>query len=186
MLNKDTLVKVKNRSNGTVSYRIPDLGNLRRYYEIGETKEVTVEEVEKLSAIQGGYELLKDYLMIEDEELANKVLNHIEPEYYYTEEDVKNLLLNGSVDQLDDCLTFGGEAIVNLVKKYAVELKIADLNKRNLIKDKTGFNVSAAVTINEETVDEHPEAIEKTRKATPITAKASTSARKADPVIIKK
>ena len=47
MLDKNTLVKVTNRDNGSVGYSIPDLGNLQRRFEAGETKEVTAEELRK-------------------------------------------------------------------------------------------------------------------------------------------
>lgn len=173
MVDKNTLVKVTNRSNGSVGYKIPDL-RLKRHYEAGETKEVTVEEMEKLSQERGGRKLLRDYLLIHNKEVVNMLLNDVEPEYFYTEEDVKNLLLNGSVDQLEDCLNFGGEAVIGLVQKYAVELKIADLNKRKLILNKTGFNVTSAIEINEETDESTPVIKDTGRKAQPINAAVAT------------
>ena len=48
MLDKDTIIKVKNRDNGVVGYSIPDMNNLHRNYQVGETKEVTMEELRKL------------------------------------------------------------------------------------------------------------------------------------------
>ena len=48
MLAKDTIIKVTNRDNGTVGYRIPEM-NIRRLFQRGEVKEVTMEELRKLS-----------------------------------------------------------------------------------------------------------------------------------------
>ena len=51
MLNKNTKIKVKNRNNGSVGYTLPDMNNLRRKFYPGEQKEVTFEELQKLSYI---------------------------------------------------------------------------------------------------------------------------------------
>ena len=64
MLDKNTLIKVTNRDNGSVGYAIPDLGNLQRRFEAGETKEVTMEELRKLSYTIGGNVILKDVGML--------------------------------------------------------------------------------------------------------------------------
>ena len=99
MLDKNTLVKITNRYDGRVGYTIPDLGNLHRSFVPGETKEVTMEELRKLSYLTGGQEMLADYFVLENQEAINELLNNgVEPEYYYTENDVKNLLLTGSSD----------------------------------------------------------------------------------------
>ena len=42
MLEDKTILKVSNRDNGSVGYTIPDLGNLHRTFQPGETKEVTM------------------------------------------------------------------------------------------------------------------------------------------------
>ena len=53
MLDKNLMVKVTNRDNGTVGYTIPDLGNLHRTFQSGETKEISMDELRKLSHIIG-------------------------------------------------------------------------------------------------------------------------------------
>ena len=85
MLDKNTLVKVTNRDNGSVGYSIPDLGNLQRRFEAGETKEVTMEELRKLSYTIGGNVILKEYLLIHNKEAVEELLGTVEPEYYYEE-----------------------------------------------------------------------------------------------------
>ena len=63
MLNKNTKIKVKNRNNGSVGYTLPDMNNLRRKFYPGEQKEVTFEELQKLSYMPGGMYILKNYLI---------------------------------------------------------------------------------------------------------------------------
>ena len=154
MIDEKKIVRVTNRDNGHVGYRIPDMNNLVRDFSANETKNITVEELKKLAYISGGPTLIRDYLVIEDPEVVEEILGDVEPEYYYNEEDVKKLLLNGSLDELKDCIEFAPKGTVDLVKQLAVELPVNDVTKRKAILDMTGFNVDAAIMINEETKDE--------------------------------
>lgn len=174
MLDKNTLVKVTNRYDGRVGYTIPDLGNLHRSFIPGETKEVTMEELRKLSYLTGGQEMIADYFVLDNQDAINELLNNgVEPEYYYTESDVKNLLLTGSLDELKDCLDFAPEGVVEIVKKLAVDLKLNDIAKRKAIKDATGFNVDMAIYVNEETSEEKVE--EKKERRTAVSKPAATT-----------
>lgn len=150
------IIKVTNRFNGSIGYTIRDLNNLSRVFAPGETKEITMEELRKLSWETGGRTLINDYLIIQDEDALQEILGNPEPEYYYTEEDVRDLLENQSLDALKDCLDFAPRGTVDLVKKIAVELPLNDVAKRKAILDMTGFNVTSAVEINEETREEQP------------------------------
>lgn len=157
MLDKNTLVKITNRYDGRAGYSIPDLNNLYRGFAPGETKEVTMEELRKLSYTIGGRKMLEKYFVLDNKEAIAELIGVTEPEYYYTEEDVKNLLLNGSLDELKDCLDFAPVGVVEVVKKLAVDLQINDIAKRRAIKDITGFNVDTAIYVNEETSEERTE-----------------------------
>ena len=154
MIDEKKIVRVTNRDNGHVGYRIPDMNNLVRDFSANETKKITVEELKKLATISGGPTLIRDYLIIDDAEVVKEVLGEVEPEYYYTEDDVKNLLLNGSLDALKDCLEFAPKGTIDLVKKLAIEMPLNDIAKRKAILEMTGFNVDAAIMVNEETKDE--------------------------------
>ena len=179
MIEKDTLIKVKNRDNGTVGYTIPELGNLHRSFSKGETKEITMDELRKLSYISGGKLLLQDYLIVQNQDALRELLSDdVEPEYYYGEEEIKKLLLTGSNDQLLDCLEFAPEGVIGLVKDLAVSLKINDISKRNIILEKTGFNVTNAITINEETVEGEGEEVKSSRRSAPVTVDKSEEAPK--------
>ena len=167
MLDKNTIIKVKNRDNGGVGYEIPDLGNLQRTFQLGETKEVTMEELRKLSYLPGGKAILKNYLIIDNEEAVAELLSEVEPEYYYTDEDIKKLLTEGTLAQFQDCLDFAPEGTINLLKKYAVDLELNDVAKRKALLEATGFNVTSAIEANKKDEDTQEEP-EKVRRAAAI------------------
>jgi len=41
-MDKSTVIRVLNRDNGAVVYSIPEMNGLRRVFQAGETKEVTL------------------------------------------------------------------------------------------------------------------------------------------------
>ena len=185
MLDKNTIIKVTNRSNGSTGYTIPDLGNLHRSFQSGETKELTMEELRKLSYIPGGMFLLRNNLVLDNPETIAELLNEVEPEYYYTEEDIKTLLTTGTLAQFEDCLDFAPEGTINLVKKLSVELELNDVSKRKALLEKTGFNVTTAIEANQ--MDEEVVTETKTRRAAAITKTpiTTTSGRRSAPVASK-
>lgn len=168
MLEKNTLIKVTNRGNGRVGYPIPDANGLRRLWHAKESKDIPMDELRKVMWTVGGSYLLKNTLIIENKEAIKELFpTEPEPEYYYTEEEIKQLLLTGTNDQLLDCLDFAPEGVIEVVKNLAVSLKLNDMSKREIIFNKTGFNVTNAININKES--ETVEEVEKTeRRATPI------------------
>lgn len=186
-MTKNTKIKVRNRSFGSVGYTIPDLGNLHREFEFNETKEIPFEELFKLSQIPGGPYIIENYLTIENEEAVAAILGEVEPEYYYSSEEVKEILTTGSLDQLEDCLNFAPVGVIDLIKEIAVALPLNDVAKRDLIFKKTGFNVSQAIDIAAD--DEVETVAAPARKAAPITKKTVTPADPTAPirkVVVKK
>lgn len=157
-MNKSTLIKVLNRDSGAVVYKIPEMNGLKRVYQSGEIKEVTFEELEKLSYLPGGMPLLEDSLVIIDNEEAVKaLLGQVEPEYSYSKEDIINLMKNGSLDEFLDCLDFAPEGVKDLIKTLSVELPLNDVAKREAIFNKLGFNVDNAVRIEKEATEDEEE-----------------------------
>jgi hypothetical protein len=170
MISKDTILKVTNRNNGHTGYEVPDL-KIYRHFSPGETKEVTMEEMRKLSYISGGRALIESCLIIHNEEAVREILTDVEPEYFYTEAEIKQLLTKGSLDQLLDCLDYAPEGVISLVKNMAVDMKLNDVSKRDAIKDKTGFDVSKAIEIKIES-EKTDEVVEtSSRRAAPIVTK---------------
>ena len=178
MIDEKKIVRVTNRDNGHVGYKIPDMNNLVRDFSANETKNITVEELKKLAYISGGPTLIRDYLIIDDAEVVKEVLGEVEPEYYYTENDVKNLLLTGSLDALKDCLEFAPKGTIDLVKKLAIEMPLNDITKRKAILEMTGFNVDAAIMVNEETKEESNDTQKVRRISEPVKEEVKSTGRR--------
>ena len=154
MITQETMYNVKNRSSSMVVYRIPET-NLRREFAPGETKRIPFGELEKLTYQPGGRELLENFLQILEEEVTTNLNVHRELEYDMSEEQVRDLLLTGSVDAFVDALDFAPIGVIDLIKSMAVALPLTNLQKRKALKDKTGFDVDRALMhIEEERAEE--------------------------------
>lgn len=154
MITENTTYNVKNRSSSVVVYRIPE-SNLRREFAPGETKKIPFGELEKLTYQQGGRELLEQFLQIVDEAVTQDLNIHREVEYDMSENQVKELLLTGSIDAFLDALDFAPMGVIDLIKTLSVSLPLTDFNKRKILKEKTGFDVDKALAhIEEEKEDE--------------------------------
>lgn len=140
----ETLYTVKNRSAGIVVYRIPEL-SIRREFAPGETKKIAKEELVKLAYQPGGSELINDYLLIDNDSVLNTLNIQPEPEYFLTEDQIIDLIKNGSVDAWIDCMNFAPVGVMDLVKKYSVSVPLSDYEKRKILKEKTGYDVDAAI-----------------------------------------
>jgi hypothetical protein len=160
MLDDKMLVKVTNISGGPVVYKVPEL-SIRREFQKGETKNVTAQELRALLYLPGGKEIISDYLAVKNQELLDEFYMSPEPEYNWTEKEVKDLLLNGSVNRLKDCLDFAPSGIVEMVKDLAVALRINDMSKRQAILESTKFDVTNAIKINEIDEADEPEVASK-------------------------
>ena len=140
-------IKVQNRDFGSVGYTIPDLNNLHRTFQPNEIKVISFDELFKLSQVPGGAYIISNYLIIHDAEAVKELLGMTEPEYFYTEADIINLMNNGSLDEFEDCLNFAPSGVLDLVKQVAVTLPLNDVAKRDLIQKKLGFNVGNAIEL---------------------------------------
>lgn len=165
-----TYVEVTNRNNGTTGYTLNS--GIERIFNINETKKIPLEELQEVEAMPGGEYLLRNYLMIKDKMALDYLNVEPEPEYFYTENEIKELLLNGSLDQLEDCLNFAPQGVLDILKEKAVSLQIPDMRKRELISNKLGFNIDNAIKIEkafkEESTTESNESTAPTRKSAPI------------------
>lgn len=141
-------VQVKNRSNGISVYTIPELGdrrNIRREFAPNEIKQIDLEELKALTYIPGGTKLLMEYLQVMNSEAQVELGLITEPEYNMSKEDIKNLLLTGSMDSFLDCLDFAPAGVIDLIKDLSVSLPLNDSAKRLAIREKTGFDVDKAL-----------------------------------------
>ena len=127
-------IKVKNRSAGNVVYTVPDL-KVRRDFLPGEIKNIDSDELVQLSYSQGGRLLISQYLQILDEDVRDELEGEVEPEYNFTDEDIKNLILTGSLDAFLDALDFAPVGVLDLIKKYSVSLPMSDMRKMAAMKE---------------------------------------------------
>lgn len=157
-MDKNTVYKVKNRSAGMVVYKIPEDG-IRREFQPGEEKQIRHDELEKLSYQPGGPRLMRDYLLIYNEEAIEDLGINPEQEYYMTESDVIDLIKNGSLDAWLDALDFAPPGTMDLIKKFSVSVPLNDIQKRRALKNKTGFDIDKAI-LNEELDKENETPVE--------------------------
>ena len=107
----------------------------------------------------------------------------VEPEYFYSTEDIKNILLNGTMDEFEDFINFATEGGLDTAKKLAVDLQIPDMRKRKMLGEKLNFNVNTAIEINEMMANEDApvEETKPTRKVAPKAETAAVPTRKTTP-----
>ena len=146
-------MKVRNRSTSIVSYSVPDL-NVKREFSAGEIKEIPQQELEVLLQQPGGRVILTEYLQVSKEDITRLDVIQPEQEYFYSDEDVKNIMRNGSLDEFLDMLDFAPEGVMDMIKTYAVQLPLTDLYKVNALREKTGFDSAKAL---ENSMDENGE-----------------------------
>lgn len=173
---EEKLVKVRNRNSGGTGYFFDTFGGQgRRYFAPNEEKLISLDELKQLSYTPGGEYILKNCLVINDQSALEALNMEVEPEYFYDEATIKDILLNGSYDQLEDTLNFAPDGVIDMIKKFAVELEIPDVNKRKMISEKTGLSIDNAIRVNqvmaEDTSEEAKEEAPK-RKAAPVTTSA--------------
>lgn len=143
----ETLVVVKNRNNGSTGYTLPD-SNVRRTFAPGESKKIPLGELKSLQYSSGGSFILDNLLVIESQEALDALNMKVEPEYFYDEAKIKDLLYNSNMDEFLDFLDFATEGAIEIAKDIAVKEQIPDTRKREAISKKTGFSIDSAININ--------------------------------------
>lgn len=138
------ILRVKNRSASLAVYSIPEI-NIRREFAPGETKNITYGELEKLSYQPGGRTIMQNFLQIIDPEATGDLGINREPEYDLSEQQIVDLMTKGSLDAFLDCLDFAPVGVIDLIKKFSISLPLNDIDKRDALKKKTGFDVTVAL-----------------------------------------
>lgn len=174
MAEKKYFYNVKNRSGSVVTYTIPE-DNIRRRFTPGETKRISYEELLHLSYQPGGRELMAAFLQIQSEGVPKSLGIKTEPEYYMSEQEVVELIKHGSLDQFLDCLDFAPEGVLELLKKFSVEIPLTDFDKRQALKTKTGFDVDAAIANAGKEADAKTEEARIQQAAAPATGRRTST-----------
>jgi len=142
-------VTVENRSAGKIVYSIPDR-HIRKELAPRQTIRVPKEEIEALAYSAGGLDLIRNHLLVKDEQILDELNVHREPEYYMNADNVANLIKNGTLDEFLDALDFAPEGVIDMIKDLSVQIPLNDFSKRNALKEKTGFDVDAAIAHDRE------------------------------------
>lgn len=149
---------VKNRSASMVVYTIPEDG-IRREFMPGEVKKISQEELDKLSFQPGGRTIMAGFLQIQSQEALDELNIATEPEYFMSEQEIADLIKSGEYDAFLDCLDFAPTGVMDLIKRFAVEIPMTDTRKIQALKDKTGFDVAKALEMKRlDEEDEKPAA----------------------------
>lgn len=156
-----TMYRVKNRGASTVVYKIPDKG-IRREFKPGQIIPISSEELEELTFQPGGTLILSQFLQILDLDGIKTTRIKTEPEYHMSEADVAKLITSGSLDSFLDALDFAPIGVIDLIKKLSISIPMVDIQKRKALKEKTGFDVEAALKHNEEDKEDDQKTILKT------------------------
>lgn len=138
------IVLVKNRSAAIVLIDVPNI-HLHLEVQPGQTIKMKYEDLCEFAQVPGGATMLREYLQLQEQEIEELNLGEVEPEYNYSEEDIKKLILEGSIDEFLDCLDFAPTGVIDLIKKFAVDLPMTDLRKIEELKKKTGFDAESAL-----------------------------------------
>lgn len=173
MLNNSDKIRVENRANAVVVYRIPESNAVRRF--VGhEIKEIPMGELRQAIQIPGTKTVIEDDLIIHSKEAVEELLPGAEPEYFYTISDVDFLLEKGTLDQLKDALDFAPEGVITVIQDRAVETNLNDMRKREAILDTTGFDVTKAIELRKLS-ETTTEATPKMRRTVPVTDSTAES-----------
>ena len=144
MLRDNTMCLVKNRSSGRVVYQIPDM-NITRHFAPGEVQKINYSELVRLTYQPGGKNLISNFLQVQTEEALSGLQVNVQPEYFMSEQQIKDLILTGSLEAFLDCLDYAPTGVLDLLKDYAVSLPLSDFKKREAMKEKLGFDVDKAL-----------------------------------------
>lgn len=182
-MEESRMIPVQSRNGGIVFYTIPE-DNIQKIFRGSETKMIHIAELKKLMSIPGGEKTIRADLIIKDRDALVELGISVEPEYFYTEKEILQILETGTLDELEDMLNFAPEGVINMVQQLSVKIELPDTRKRKMILEKTGFNVDGALQIKQimgEDEEKEKAAAAPTRKATavkkeepaPVTRKAA-------------
>jgi hypothetical protein len=155
------MVEVINNSTGSVSY-YSELSRMHRKWDKPESKKkISLEELRELVSASGGYELLENFLLIKDIDVREELGLPVNKEYMLDDKEIK-ALLKKSVDTIETTLENTSEAIRDKIAQAAIDTKLSDLDKLEVIQEHSGVDVLSAI---KEKKEEEKEAKATTKKA---------------------
>lgn len=151
-------VKVWAIGSGVVAYSLTD-PQVNRVWRPNELKVITFHELYQLSNHPGGMALLRDRLQIRDNKVREALKLPLDPEFLYTEEDAKNLAINGTQEQILDALEFGPLGLASMIRHHAI-LHVDSLDRVNFFNTLFSMNIqelrSAVERVDDDISDAQP------------------------------
>lgn len=157
-------VKVWSIGSGQVAYSLTDPA-VNRVWRPGELKIITFHELYTLNNQPGGGFLLANRLQIRDNKVREALNLPLDPEYLYTEEDAKNLVINGTKEQILDALEFGPVGLASMIKHHAV-VHTQTIDRMEFFNTLFSMNIQE-IRSSMDKVDETPTA-QRERRAAPV------------------
>jgi len=149
---QDVKVEVKSLVNTHIIYRSEVTNAKRKWTKEGQTKVVPLEEVKEVCQTNGGLRLFKNFL---------EISRVVDPKNEATVEDVLSLLeiadekplsnievvkaIRGSKDKLAQLMKKSNQSTRERIAYKAVELKITDLDKIDVLEKYSGINVKERI-----------------------------------------
>jgi hypothetical protein len=143
-LNDDMKVEVINNSTGSVSYYSEFSRMIRKWDKPNTTKKISLEELRELVSASGGYELLENFLLIKDMDVREELGLPVNKEHLLDDKEIKSVLKK-SVDVLENTLENTSDSIKDKIAQTAIDTKLSDLDKLEVIKEYSGVDVLTAI-----------------------------------------
>lgn len=143
-LNDKTIVEVFNNGTGSVSYYSELARTTRKWDKPDTKKKISLDELRELVSSSGGYELLENFLLIKDMDVREDLGLPVEKSFMLDEKEIKSVLKK-SVDVLEETLENTSSSIKDKIAQVAIDTKLSDLDKLEVIQEHTGVDVLSAI-----------------------------------------
>lgn len=177
----DETITITNLQDSTTGYIVETSnGTVRRFLPSFASFKVKAEELRQLNYTLGGKDIIQNYIRVENKDLAAEfgVDTEETPEYNWTEKEVVDCLNSSDIRILLDALDFAPTGIKQLIVDKAVELEVADVNKRQAISKAMGIDVDSMIKNKHVYDDAETEEKPKTTRRRSTTKSTTTKTRR--------
>lgn len=136
-MEKNKRFEIGSRFKGRFSYRSKS-GRKYIWDKPGVTLSLTLEELVELLNTPGGRTALQEKL-VSPKEVVEEFQLEVEPEYYFTYEQLKVMVEQADVEVLKEALDYNNVGVREAIRDAALDIEVQDSNKRKLIEQE--FNL---------------------------------------------
>lgn len=148
-------VSVRSRTEGSVAYKLDSLRVARSWPKSGSVLQISIDELKELMVCPGGEYILRNLVIIEDEAARIEILGaEVQPEYNYTEDEIKYLLYEAEDNALLDCLDYAPVGVLELIKEFSLEKMPNTTAKIKAINQKLNINLNKIIEMMRDDADE--------------------------------